>query len=95
MIEASAYEIDRGVPQTLEIPLPNGADDYCFHDAVSPVLPTIVLDVICAASLAGKDVPIRPWVVRDMVPDRTINRRSPALVWYGVKSAAVSKGSCL
>jgi RecA-family ATPase len=30
------------------------------------------LPVVCAASLAGKDVPHRSWIVQDMIPDRTV-----------------------
>ena len=30
------------------------------------------LPVVCAASLAGKDVPHRSWTVQDMIPDRTV-----------------------
>ena len=40
---------------------PNGAG--------APIAP---LPVVCAASLAGKDVPRRQWIVQDMIPDRTV-----------------------
>jgi RecA-family ATPase len=30
------------------------------------------LPVVCAASLADKDVPRRSWIVQDMIPDRTV-----------------------
>jgi RecA-family ATPase len=33
---------------------------------------SVELPVISAASFAGRDPPARPWIVRDMIPDRTV-----------------------
>jgi RecA-family ATPase len=65
-----------------EPPAPQGEDDY--DGAQAPPAPLAdeapesgprefpPLPVISAASFAGRDPPARPWIVRDMIPDRTV-----------------------
>jgi Mrp family chromosome partitioning ATPase len=48
-------------------------DEDGFAGRVDPAKPAeISLPVISAASLAGKEVPARWWIIPGMIPDRTV-----------------------
>ncbi|HKH80852.1 MAG TPA: AAA family ATPase [Methylovirgula sp.] len=59
-----------------DIPLPNGMEDYgevrnVSNDAVDDERP-IDLKIARASAFAGEPIPSRPWLVKDMIPDRTV-----------------------
>ena len=53
-------------------PPPSGPNDYGVGDAANGDTKVADLNWFSAADLAGKPVPARGWLVRDMIPDRTV-----------------------
>jgi hypothetical protein len=82
--ERDRQERTKGVPRLAMLhsaPPPQSEGDYGEQAPSAPfdeVAPegerseSVELPVISAASFAGRDPPARPWIVRDMIPDRTV-----------------------
>jgi RecA-family ATPase len=82
VLDAINTEVARQLAEAPSAPRPNGA-----NSSIEPCLARhgvqsegenkeVELPVISAASFAGKDVPLRRWIVPDMIPDRSVTQVS-------------------
>jgi RecA-family ATPase len=54
-----------------EPPAPESSSDYGAQRA-EPASTVVILEPVVASSLAGREVPPRQWLVRDLIPDRVV-----------------------